>query len=291
MKNQIINMDYPITEGLQMEFFMKYNDPLCLKANSVKISLYDFGYARVNSIWNVSAISPPYTRLYYIVDGKGYIEYGKEKRAMLPGNWCLIPSGLSCYFSCNDMMEHLYFHVTLSGIDEIDLLGRIGEPYFLKDETHPHLSFIDYLDSDSLLDALIVKEKVHKVIMHLIKKKGLNAEIAELSQCVQKAIEFINNHLHEKLDIATISEYAYVSKCTLSNKFKSELKITINEYILRQKMFKAEQLLRSSDMTIAQISNALGFSEQFYFSRCFKKTHGMSPVKYRKSEILFLPNI
>lgn len=274
-----------------MEFFMRYNDPLCLKANSVKIGLYDFGYARVNSEWNVRAIAPPFTRLYYIVDGKGYIEYGNKKLEMTPGHWCLIPSDFSCYFRCDNMMEHLYFHVTLSGIDEIDLLSGFNEPFFLKDETNPHLSFMDYLKSDSLYDALILKEKVHNVVLHLLEKKGLTLEVAELSQCVQKAIEFINNHIYEKLDVVTVAEYSYVSKCTLSNKFKNELKITINEYILRQKMFKAEQLLRSSNMSIAQISQTLGFSEQFYFSRCFKKRHGMSPARYRKSEILFLPYV
>jgi AraC-like DNA-binding protein len=50
-------------------------------------------------------------------------------------------------------------------------------------------------------------------------------------------------------------------------------------------MFLAGQMLKNTNLTVAQVSEHLGYSEQFYFSRCFKQSFGMSPREYRKSKI------
>jgi transcriptional regulator GlxA family with amidase domain len=50
-------------------------------------------------------------------------------------------------------------------------------------------------------------------------------------------------------------------------------------------MFKAEQMLKNSTMSVAEISERLGFSEQFYFSKCFKQNFGLPPREYRKTKI------
>ena len=265
---------------------MMVNNPvLCEKANSVILNLYSLGYATVDTNWNGFVQNPSFSRLYYIVSGEAYIEYDNIKLSLLPGNWYLIPAGFSFHFKCDNEMEHLYFHITLSGVDEIDLLSKFTEPIPVADNTNPHLFYMDFLENESLLAALAIKENIYNIILKLMERNSTKPEIIEFSQCVQKAVEYINNNLFKKLDLTTIAKYAYVSKGTLTNKFKNELNITIQGYIQKQKMSRAEQMLKNSDMSIAEISERLGFSEQFYFSRCFKHNFGLSPLEYRKSKI------
>ncbi len=261
------------------------NPTLCQKANSVKLNLYNFGYATVDSEWRGSVKKPSFSRLYYVIGGKAYIEYNNVKLSLIPGNWYLIPSGLSFNFRCDNEMEHLYFHITLCGIEEIDLLNEFTEPVSIADNTNPDIFYINYLEDESLLAALTVRQNIYNTLLKLMEKGHIKPEIIEFSQCVQKAVEFINNNLFKKLDLTTIAKHSYVSKCTLTNKFKNELKITIHEYIQKQKLFKAEQMLKNSDLSVAEISQKLGFSEQFYFSRCFKQNFGISPREYRKLKI------
>lgn len=262
-----------------------HNSELCEKANRVKLNIYNFGYATVNSEWNGLVQTPSFSRLYYVVGGKAYIEYNGVKMSLLPGNWYLIPAGLSFSFGCDNEMEHLYFHITLTAIEELDLLNKFDRPVFIQDNSKPHIFCMAYLEDKSLIASLAVKEKIYNTLIKFMEKNCVKLEMIEFSQCVQAAIEFINNNLFEKLDLATIAKHTYVSKCTLTNKFKSELKITIHEYIQRQKMFEAEKMLRNSKVSIAEISQRLGFSEQFYFSRCFSQKFGVSPREYRKSKI------
>ncbi len=258
------------------------NRALCQKANCINLSLHHFGYATIDPEWNGHVQNPVLSRLYYIISGKAHISAEDVTLDLLPGNWYLLPAGFSFDFGCPHKMEHIYFHVSLSGDDGLDALASLLQPLSIADDTNPHLVFKTYSNSDRLMDALVVKEKIYNTLLKLIKKSPSKPETNAYSRCIQKAIEYINLHLGEKLSLADIAQYAYVSKSTLSSKFKVELNMTVLEYIQRKKMFKAEQLLKNGDLSVSEISKILGFSEQFYFTRYFKQFFGIPPRDYRK---------
>lgn len=261
------------------------NSTLCQNANNISLKLYHFGYASVNTQWKGHVQTPTVSRLYYIISGNAYISFSSEKFALNPGNWYILPAGFSFSFNCSHKMEHLFFHITLSGPDGIDLLGNLKSPVFLPDHSNPDHYFKQCLQENNLLTAITVKGKIYSKVLKLIENKSVLPDTIVNSPCVKKAVEFINKNLNRKLTLTNIAESAYVSNCTLTRKFKKELKITVQEYIQAQRMFKAVQLLKHTQMSIAQISENLGFSEQFYFSRCFKNHFGISPSEYRKSTI------
>lgn len=261
------------------------NQDLCQKANCVNLRLHHFGYATIDPDWNGHIQNPVLSRLYYIISGKAHITSGNINLDLLPGNWYLLPAGFSFDFGCPHKMEHIYFHISLSGDDGLDALASLLHPLSIADDTNPYPVFNAYSRSDRLTDALVIKEKIYNILLKLIEKSPTKPEIHEFSQCIQKAVEYINLHLGEKISLAEIAQYAYVSKSTLSSRFKTELKMTVLEYIQWKKMFKAEQLLKNSDLSVLEISKALGFSEQFYFTRYFKQFFGIPPREYRKRNI------
>lgn len=264
---------------------VKSNPTLCQNSNDVKLNLYKFGYAIVKSDWNGAAKNPTYSRIYYIIDGSAYIEYDNKRITLTRGNWYLIPAGLSFVARCEDKMEHLYFHLTLSGDNEIDLLSEFSEPHFFADNTNPHIFYKKFLESKSLFAAITIKQNIYQIILKFMELTSIKPKMTKFSPCIEKAVAFINNNLFRKLNLSTIANYVHVSKSTLTTKFKNELKITIQEYIQSQKMSKAEEIIKNSDMAISEISERLGFSDQFYFSRCFKQSFGISPREYRKTKI------
>ena len=156
---------------------------------------------------------------------------------------------------------------------------------FIDKLNSPFSFFKKHFKSNRLASSIAIKEKVYGRVLSLLNKNNINPEVKEFSPCVQNALEFINNNLNKKIDLSTIAEHTFVSRSTLTNKFKKELNITVQDYIQRQKMFMAGQLLKNTDMSVAQVSDHLGYSEQFYFSRCFKQSFGISPREYKKSKI------
>ena len=65
--------------------------------------------------------------------------------------------------------------------------------------------------------------------------------------------------------------------------FKKETKQTFVNYLTHLRMETAKELLRTTNLKALEIAERVGYSEQYYFSYCFKKNISMSPLEYRKS--------
>ena len=65
--------------------------------------------------------------------------------------------------------------------------------------------------------------------------------------------------------------------------FKKEIGVSVGRYIDDRLMYVAELELRRGEKSINEISDMLGFCDQFYFSRRFSQTYGIPPIKYRKT--------
>ncbi len=93
---------------------------------------------------------------------------------------------------------------------------------------------------------------------------------------------YIKNNLTERITLSDIAWHLHCSTVTLTEHFKKEFGITIMEYVTQKRMQMAVRLLENSDTSIREISEACGFSDIEYFSKSFKKFHGMSPSEWRK---------
>ena len=64
--------------------------------------------------------------------------------------------------------------------------------------------------------------------------------------------------------------------------FKSEMDMTLLEYITKYRMHMAKQLILDTDHKLTEISEEVGYNDVSYFSKCFKKYYGVSPKNMTK---------
>lgn len=100
---------------------------------------------------------------------------------------------------------------------------------------------------------------------------------------VFKTTAYIKEHLAEKLSLDQVAEQVYLSKSYFCRIIKEELGCTFTEYVNRLRIERSKALLRSTGMPIADIAGIVGFDDQSYFTRIFKKHCGIAPGKYRES--------
>lgn len=104
---------------------------------------------------------------------------------------------------------------------------------------------------------------------------------------VNKTIEYIHNHISEKISLNDIANHLKLSPQYLSTLFHQEVGKTISDYIHERKIHLAKEYLREKNLTITQISEFCGFEDPNYFSRIFKKQCGMSPREFQHKLLYF----
>jgi YesN/AraC family two-component response regulator len=98
---------------------------------------------------------------------------------------------------------------------------------------------------------------------------------------VKKAISYIRTHLDEPLTLDLVCDSINLNRCYLSDIFNKQVKCSFRQYILKQRIHLAKELLADSRLTIHLISEKCGFTSSAYFCTCFKKEVGLSPCAYR----------
>ena len=107
---------------------------------------------------------------------------------------------------------------------------------------------------------------------------------ARAREPVERLKEYIQEHLSEPLSLNSLSEQAGFSAAYLSALFKSETGEGIKQYIIRARLERAAELLRSTNDRIYEIAEKCGFESTRHFSETFSRAYGMTPKKYRGRE-------
>jgi AraC family transcriptional regulator, arabinose operon regulatory protein len=105
---------------------------------------------------------------------------------------------------------------------------------------------------------------------------------ANVRERVAKSIEFMKGHLREPLKIAPLAALVSLSRSHYTTLFQRVTGYAPLTYLNHLRMQRAVQLLNTTDLSIKQISDQLGFCDQFYFSRAFAKMHNHSPSEHRR---------
>lgn len=98
---------------------------------------------------------------------------------------------------------------------------------------------------------------------------------------IDKAISYIENHLHERLSVNILCAELNISKNILYEHFKYTLKTTVGDYITERRILRARKLLSTTEKTISVIAEECGINNYTYFIKVFKKQTGITPYKYR----------
>jgi AraC-like DNA-binding protein len=97
----------------------------------------------------------------------------------------------------------------------------------------------------------------------------------------ERVREYVDKNL-QTVSLGDICERFFISRSKLYSLSKDSFGMGISDYIRRERISYAKKLLRSSDLSVAEIALAVGMDNTNYFIRVFKESEGVTPLKYRK---------
>ncbi len=98
-------------------------------------------------------------------------------------------------------------------------------------------------------------------------------------------LNYLHTYYHTKISGSGIEEQFSMNFDYLNRIFKKRTQSTIFAYLNNIRMEQAKQLLLTTHLPIHEIASRTGFSDEYYFSRAFKKALSISPAKFRKNRI------
>ena len=101
---------------------------------------------------------------------------------------------------------------------------------------------------------------------------------------LKRALNYINNRIFQKITLEEIASHLNLSSDYLCTLFSREMGISIHNYIQKEKIKIACNLLMHTDRPLSDIATYLGFQTQSNFSKVFRKWQGMTPTEYRCKE-------
>ena len=100
---------------------------------------------------------------------------------------------------------------------------------------------------------------------------------------VQSALQFITTRYHRPLSVEDIAAHLGISRTHLFRLFHRFLAVSPNEYLARFRVQSACAMLSSSNLSVKSIAHAVGYEDQLYFSKVFRRLTGETPTGYRQS--------
>jgi two-component system response regulator YesN len=120
-------------------------------------------------------------------------------------------------------------------------------------------------------------------IQHTIQRAMEYTHSIEQSQSVvEKVIRFIKLHISEELSREEIANHVFLNPDYLTRIFKKETGMAISDYLFKERLKLAQELLTKTEMPISVVASHIGYTNFSHFSRTFKKHTDMNPNEYRQ---------
>ncbi|MFF2888864.1 helix-turn-helix domain-containing protein [Paenibacillus sp. NPDC057967] len=226
--------------------------------------------------------------LFYVWSGEGEVEVNGVHYKVGPGSCFLFRPGdyTSATHNPQRPLVLTYIHFSVNG-----LVDQVPERYRVLDETVDFEYMLSRYVRLFLVQTYAAEEEAKVVLKALliqllradnhnhapIEKKASN----QLTEAIHEIANYIRQHPgipHRVEDLAT---RAQLSPRYFSTKFKEMVGMSVQTYMIRTRIDRAQHLLMHAGMNVTEVADALGYRDIFFFSRQFKQYTGRSPSEIR----------
>ncbi len=230
--------------------------------------------------------------LIYCMEGQGEIRTKETVQIICSDQFFIIPAGMAHAYRSDEQNPWSIYWIHFAGSKSQAYLRFAGQAMTIErnktsrtnDRIELFSEIFRNLDRGFAVETL---EYVNQCLPHLL------ASFTHLSQFrlikesgekdpVTQSINFMLENLTKKLKLEKIATETGMSVSHFSRLFINRTGHSPIDYFIQLKIQRACRLIDNSGWTIADVSREMGFDDQFYFSRVFRKVMGMSPNEYRK---------
>ena len=232
--------------------------------------------------------------IHIITKGEQEYEVGSKRIKVREGEFLMIMPRVY-HIALGESHATLKYAIVFNfsdGSDVAELLGRAGD--FICGAISDEISFdIEQIHAERegkrAYCGAVMGTRLDACLLSFLRMIGLREkrerDAAERGEDGRVSLvkQYIDDNICRSISLSELASYCYLSERQLSRIFLSSEGISVSEHIRRKKCKRIEELLANTGMTLREISESMGFDNEYYFNAFYKKYAGMSPGAYRRS--------
>ena len=276
---------------------------------SMNLMLLNVGRAQHNADWNWKDVSSPFIRIYYVLEGEAAIHLAEHNVRLLPRHLYFIPAYTVHSYECHGLFVHYYLHVYEGFKNEMNLQevyelpievegSEVAAQLFehlcnrLPEARLPHSDpnsydtsaqtsdYVQRYRDMALWEKMELRGAMLMIMSHFIRQA--KPRVWTQDERMKRVLEYVHSHISDSINIEQLADVACITKPYFIRLFKHEFGFPPVQYINRKKVERAQLLLFTTDKAVKEVAFILGFSDQNYFIRLFRKLTGITPQEYRR---------
>lgn len=262
----------------QTYFHTKLQNDADRKNDTVPLQVNCVGAVSENSSFSTKDVRRDYYYIY-VLNGKMLM----EECDLLPGDVMVFEPGHTYQYTSEGETAYLWVHYT--GFEARSLTGSAG----LTLNAGQHIGIHDEIIScfQQLFREFIINDDAFPqlsvcILRQILLFTGRHAGSGQKNAPPLRAIEYIHRAFREKIDVDDLAQLENMSCTSFRTAFRKHTGMSPNEYIITQRISAACRLLAQTDKSVSAVAEDVGYHDQYYFSRIFRKKMGMSPLQYRR---------
>jgi AraC family transcriptional regulator, arabinose operon regulatory protein len=251
------------------------------------------GHLRAGYEHRIQRETYPGHELIYCLNGRGWVQVNGKRHSV--GAKALV--WINCHHphaygaSTKDPWELYWVRVEGRGLDRIaQLLEVRALPVFMDlDQAAIVGDFqraFQHMTGSRPCDAACVNSAIASIIAGAFSARLYDPDSIrpELPAPVQKALEKMRLYFHQPLRVAELAQLAGMSESHFSRQFKASIGTSPIDWLRRERINQAKRRLIESDDPVKEVARQVGYADQFFFSKDFKKMTKLTPTQYREQE-------
>ncbi len=240
------------------------------------------------------ATALPFEMIFSVEEGRVSFELGEKQVSLAAGEAMLVPCDTEYKIKAEEasLVGFVGFEARIFTV--LRILSLFDYPMFFGAESGI------YAACKKISDMGEVSEFTNSRLENAIKTVSLLytsvSEITEKSLPLKTGESMMNNfaafadvlshigtHLAENIMQETLAGIAGLSPDSFYRQFKKVIGFSPKDYIISERLRRARAMFVLTDLSVGEVSAAVGYENQFYFSGLFSKRYGVSPTGYKKS--------
>ncbi|MBN8219128.1 MAG: helix-turn-helix transcriptional regulator [Spirochaetes bacterium] len=250
--------------------------------NHLHFSICHHGWVELGPEWHEEDTVSPYSRLYLVKSGGGLVRTQGRRVTLRPGRAYLFPLRVPLSFSTAGRLEKFFIHFNLRHLGFLDLFELLPPRVTERPLPPGLLAAVSRFDRGGLADVLRVQAELLRALHPFLgPATPATAARLELARQYQPLVEYIDAHLGPELSMGELAGVMGLSATWLSMRFHRDTGGTLKRFILERIRVRAERELSARGKKVREIARELGFRDELYFSKFFRRETGFYPLAWR----------